>query len=371
VNLYWYAPFNNAHERGIAAALGEAGEDITVQTLASRRGVPTTRGDDPVRLIADLRDTPGDDGGRRTWLRRTSTTVERVRRRHRAVRQERFDILHIHTYNPFADPVALRLLPRHSRVILSIHNVRPHDRKVPIDALERRLLRSGYVVPELLIVAHPQLREQLVRECGIDPGRIAIVPLAIPTVDPPPPPPGDRASYLFFGTLRRNKGIDVTIEAMRRVADPSIRLHFAGRGDADLERSVWLAAAADPRITAEIGYIEPSRQAELLRGSSTLLLPYTELAAQSGVLQDACAYRRPVIATKVGALGAQVSESDIGIVVEPNDPDQLAAAMVALAADDDRWLRHHHAADRLARERSIPAIAEMFRLLYQRELPDR
>jgi glycogen(starch) synthase len=364
VKIYWYAPFNNADEREVAVALGDSGDDVTLQTLATRRGVPAAPGIHPMRVVADLPDTPGDDGGDRTWRRRTGTTIARVRRRHHLLRSEEFDIVHVHTYNPFVDPIALRMLRQRNRLVLSIHNVLPHDRKLPNDTLERWLLRSGYGVPRRLVVAHSDLGEQLVDRFGVDASSISVIPLPIRSVDSPPPPAADRSAYLLFGTLRRNKGIEVALEAMGHIRDPDIRLHIAGQGDAALEQAVTLAAAADHRITAEIGYVTPERQDELLRRSATLLLPYTDLAAQSGVLRDACAYRRPVIATDVGALGAEVAAAGVGAVVAPRDAEQLADAMVALAGDEERWLQYHRAADQLARARSIPAIASMLQELY-------
>jgi glycosyltransferase involved in cell wall biosynthesis len=365
VRIYWYAPFNNADEREVATALADADDDVTFQTLAARRGTPTVPGDDRLRLVADLPDTPGDDGGPRTRRRRTRVTIDRVRRRHRALRGTRFDVVHLHTYNPFVDPVALRLMPKGAKSVLSIHNVLPHDRKLPSEALERRVLRAGYVVPDRLIVAHAFLVEQLVEDFRIDPDRISVVPLPIREIDPLPDPPPDLTSYLLFGTLRRNKGIEVALEAMRLLSDPDVRLHVAGQGDAEIELLVQRAARTDPRITAEIGYVPPDRQTELFATSSTLLLPYTGLAAQSGVLRDACAFRRPVIASDLGALGAQVRDADLGPLVTPCDAAQLADAMTALSRDQQRWQDHRKAIEGVARSRSIPAIAALLRSVYR------
>ena len=55
-----------------------------------------------------------------------------------------------------------------------------------------------------------------------------------------------------------------------------------------------------------------------------VVLPYTFFASQSGVLHQALAHRRPVVATDVGALGECVRRWGIGTVVPPDDEEALA-----------------------------------------------
>ena len=62
----------------------------------------------------------------------------------------------------------------------------------------------------------------------------------------------------------------------------------------------------------------------LFERSRLVILPYTYFASQSGVLHQALAFGRPVVATDVGALGECVRQWGIGPVVPPNDERALA-----------------------------------------------
>ncbi len=168
---------------------------------------------------------------------------------------------------------------------------------------------------------------------------------------------------------RVNNGLSALLATIDRLADePDLRFHFAGRGDAHLERLVAEAAAVDGRITAEIGWVDPARKAALYRRAALVVLPYSQFASQSGVLHDAYAYRVPVVATDVAALGDTVREDGTGWVVPPDDPEALAAAISAALADGAAWSSARSATDCVARERSQANIGLALRSLYVRVL---
>jgi len=363
MQIYWYAPFNNASELELARCVGRTGDELCFQSLETRRGVRLAVEDADLQVIRDLPDTAGDNGTPRTRRRRAQIALQRVTRRHRLVQRGDFDIVHLHTYNPYLDPIALRRLPDPGRLVVSVHNVRPHDRALP-KAAERALLRAGYRVPRLLIVAHQHLQEQLVADFGIDPSRISVIPLPIAPCDDQPPPRPTARRFLLFGTLRMNKGIQVALDAIRALPRDDVELHLAGRGHPHLEAVVEEAARADRRITAEIGYVPPDRQDELFRSADVILLPYTEFSAQSGVLRDAYAYRRPVIASDVGALGREVRELGTGLVVAPGSVTDLVEAMDRLVIDEDIYRRLTQATAAIIDTRSFQRVATAIRDLY-------
>jgi len=66
---------------------------------------------------------------------------------------------------------------------------------------------------------------------------------------------------LFFGTMRRNKGVQQLIDAIGLI-DGDLRFHFAGRGADDVEDAVRSLTRADPRVTAEL----PRLEAEVAAG---------------------------------------------------------------------------------------------------------
>lgn len=74
------------------------------------------------------------------------------------------------------------------------------------------------------------------------------------------------------------------------------------------------------------------------------MLPYTE-ASQSGVLNLAAAFGKPVIVTDVGELRGTVQLNGLGMVIPPGDAKELAAAIRTLAEDGE--LRNNFGANAL------------------------
>jgi glycosyltransferase involved in cell wall biosynthesis len=180
---------------------------------------------------------------------------------------------------------------------------------------------------------------------------------------------GTVTTFLFFGTFRQNKGIErylTAIDALRD--DASLRFVFAGRGDDDLEQLVADCERRDHRVSAEIGYISAVRRAELYSSSDVVVMPYTDLPAQSGVLRDAYASGRPVIATDVGALGPAIKADGTGWVVDLDSPDSLEHTLRSVAVQPAE--RHNRAtnAQRIASTRTPSHIAEQIVGVYQKAL---
>jgi len=374
--IYWYAPFDNAGELSLAtatAALIEQGS-LTVQSCWSRFGVPlSTEAPGSFDLVRDLPEPAGEGGGRRGFLDRGRVARERATLRKRLLQSRRFDLIHLHTYNPFTDWYAIPAIAKQTPfVVQSVHNVRPHERILPAP-LETMLLRRGYQACTRLLVAHEHLRDQLVREFDVARERVRVVPLPVlrDAFAPPehlrtdPVDRGDRLSLLFFGTLRPNKGIDVLLQAIERTKGKlDVRFVFAGRGDPALEELIRRSAATDERIHAEIGFVSNERRSVLWHEADVVVMPYVEFNAQSGVLQDAYATSTPVIVSDVGALGAAVKADHTGWVVKPGDVADLVRVLThvvgAEAERDAAGAKAHEIADAQAPS----AIAELYAELY-------
>ena len=58
-----------------------------------------------------------------------------------------------------------------------------------------------------------------------------------------------------------------------------------------------------------------------------VVLPY-ESATQSGIVQIACGFEKPVIVTNVGGLPDVVEDGKTGYVVEPKNPKALSEKIV-------------------------------------------
>jgi glycosyltransferase involved in cell wall biosynthesis len=137
---------------------------------------------------------------------------------------------------------------------------------------------------------------------------------------------------LLFGRIFAYKGLEylVRAEAMLKDLLPNLRVTAAGRGD-----DPWVFRP----LMGEVGcydirnrFIEDAEVAQLFLDADIVVLPYTE-ASQSGVLNLAAAFGKPVVVTDVGELRATVEANGLGLVVPPADAEQLAKAIHMLAQD--------------------------------------
>jgi glycosyltransferase involved in cell wall biosynthesis len=142
--------------------------------------------------------------------------------------------------------------------------------------------------------------------------------------------PDGTVNVLLFGRIFAYKGLEhlIRAEAMLKDTLPNLRITVAGRGD-----DPWvlqpLMGAAD-RYDIRNRFIEDAEVAQLFLDADIIVLPYTE-ASQSGVLNLAAAFGKPVIVTDVGELRATVQPNGLGLVVPPSDAEQLARAIRILA----------------------------------------
>jgi glycosyltransferase involved in cell wall biosynthesis len=153
------------------------------------------------------------------------------------------------------------------------------------------------------------------------------------TLRPGPPASLDermaRRQLLFIGAPRPNKGLPLLLEALRLL--PGFSLTIGGLYGCDIrygEHIKKLIASAQRdgcRIIVRSGFVRDEELDLLLRTHSAVMLPYrTDFHAQSGILSQAIAYRVPVVATDVGAVGETVLRFGLGCVVPPGMPAALA-----------------------------------------------
>lgn len=81
------------------------------------------------------------------------------------------------------------------------------------------------------------------------------------------------------------------------------------------------------KVTLVNQYIPNENVSSYFRAANLLVLPYRS-ATQSGVIQMAHFFGLPVVSTTVGGLPEVIQEGETGFLVEPENPEQLADAVV-------------------------------------------
>jgi glycosyltransferase involved in cell wall biosynthesis len=167
-------------------------------------------------------------------------------------------------------------------------------------------------------------------ELGADPGRTVIAPIVAARTGPPVGakdhrhPEGFR--YLFVGRLIERKGIDVLLDAFRRVDGGELWIV----GDGPLRSLAEAAAASDPRILV-CGHLEGRELADIYARASVLVLP-SLYEVWGLVVDEALAHGVPAIATEeVGSAADLLDVGVNGLIVPPGSSERLAEAMRAVA----------------------------------------
>lgn len=136
---------------------------------------------------------------------------------------------------------------------------------------------------------------------------------------------------LFFGYVRKYKGLDLLIEAMPKILefDKSIRLLVVGEfyDDPSTYQKLIDKFGLNDYIKIQNEFI-PNEEISLYSKISDLfILPYKS-ATQSAILTVAYSAGKPVVATRVGGLEEFVDDEKTGIIVEPNSPEAIANGVV-------------------------------------------
>lgn len=132
---------------------------------------------------------------------------------------------------------------------------------------------------------------------------------------------------LFFGFVRGYKGLKHLIRAMQRIVNnvEQVKLLIVGDFAGDKEEYLKLIEEYGVKDYIEIhdGYIPDQEVEKFFAASDVVVLPY-ESATQSGIVQIAYGFEKPVIATKVGGLPEVVLDGKTGYIVPPKDSEKLA-----------------------------------------------
>ena len=148
---------------------------------------------------------------------------------------------------------------------------------------------------------------------------------------------GDLPVILFFGFVRRYKGLHVLLESMPAVRDalPDVHLLVAGEfyDDEDPYQKKVELLDLQNQVKLVNQYIPKDEVADYFAAADVVVQPYLS-ATQSGVAQVAYQFEVPIITTDVGGLAETVPHEEAGLIVPPDDAAALANAIVRFFVDD-------------------------------------
>jgi glycosyltransferase involved in cell wall biosynthesis len=353
--------YSPAYDHHLASALGRRGHEVELLTSPFAHGEPPAPDGYRRRELflplsgRLLRHAPRS---RLRFLVKGGEYVPSVLRLIRAVNALRPDVVHVQwVARPRFDLRWLARLGRNRPLLLTIHNVLPHEGEA--DAEQRRRLYTAFD----RVVVHTQKGVEQLERFGVPPDNVVRIPHG--TFDAPPAssiqPPAGR-TLLFFGLIRRYKGLEVLVRALPEIREA--RLVVAGDPIDPVEPVQRLArelGVAD-RIDWRLGYLPAVEVEHLMREATLTVFPYRGGESASGALATAFGHGRPAVVTDV--LGEAVTEYGAGVVVPPEDPSALAAAVNHLLDDPEARQEAFRGTERARRALSWDAIAEAHERVY-------
>ncbi len=135
---------------------------------------------------------------------------------------------------------------------------------------------------------------------------------------------------LFFGFIRDYKGLDILLEAISLLKDKlDIKLLVAGEFYSNKEKYLSLIEILDlnENLLMFTDFIPTSEVKYYFSAADCVILPYRD-ATQSGIVQIAMNFRKPVIATNVGGLSEVIKDGETGYIVNKENPAMLAESIL-------------------------------------------
>jgi glycosyltransferase involved in cell wall biosynthesis len=256
---------------------------------------------------------------------RTDVSATLVLRLARLLASGRYDVAHAHLVHADWYLAAASLINGDVPLVSSKHNPDPFRRLAAFRLVERATLRRYSAV----VAISESLRRFTEASTGV---QAFTVHYGLPTPTGPAPVRDSRRKtirLLAVGRLEKQKGFDVAIDAMASVRRdaPTARLSIAGKGRERRRLSKRIAAHGLADAVSLLGNREDVD--ELMLDADILVHP----ARWEGfglVLLEAMRVGLPIVGTQVSAIPEVVDNGVTGILISPDDPDELAAAIAEL-----------------------------------------
>jgi len=249
------------------------------------------------------------------------------RRVNALIESEKPDLVVVRYWIPFMAPCLASIAKsarKHAKVIAIADNIIPHEKRIGDQILTRYFVKhvdafiamSNSVVKDLKdftnrpssFLPHPIYdvygskvpKVEALRKLGLDPNDKHI---------------------LFFGFIRKYKGLDLLLEALGEdeLKKIGVKLLIAGEfyDDRKYYDDLIVKYGIEDLVIMRTGFIPEEEVRNYFCAADMVTQPYRS-ATQSGITQIAYNFERPMLVTNTGGLPEIVPDGKVGFVVEPD-----------------------------------------------------
>lgn len=264
----------------------------------------------------------------------------------KAINKIKPDLLIIQWWHPFfafSYYILCKFLNNKIKILFVCHNVFPHESFPLVKQLTKKVLKQGdmYIVqskidernlkklfesPHYVRTVHPTYNAFKKQNLTKSDARKLL------NIEE------DENILLFFGFVRKYKGLKYILEAMPEIHKSIKKCKLLIVGDFwEEDKKEYLHQIDLYNINNQVeiydGYIPDDEVEKYFAASDLVVLPY-ESATQSGIVQIAYGFNIPVIATRVGGLPEVITDNKTGYLIEPKDTEELAKKIITFFTED-------------------------------------
>lgn len=260
------------------------------------------------------------------------------------LKKEKPDLIIVRFWIPFMGPALGTILRRvrknmvrqahHTNIICIADNIIPHEKRFGDKSFTKYFLKSC----DAFITMSEKVMNDLRLFQKTKPAKLVSHPLydnfgaIISKADARKHLglPENEKIILFFGFIRKYKGLDLLFEAMagERMKQSGIKLLVAGEfyeDEKQYHEQIKKLGIKD-QLILKTDFIPDSEVKYFLCAADAVIQPYRN-ATQSGVTPLAYHFEKPMLVTNVGGLPSLVPDGKAGLVVEPN-PAAIADGII-------------------------------------------
>lgn len=261
------------------------------------------------------------------------------------LKKEKPDIIVVRFWLPFMGPALGTILRRvkknkHTKIICIADNIIPHEKRIGDRSFTKYFLKSC----DAFITMSEKVMDDLRKFQKTKPAKLVSHPLYDnfgeiifkESARKHLGLPENENIILFFGFIRKYKGLDLLLEAMSALKNlkpetlnpeksgHAIKLLIAGEfyEDEKTYKEQIEKLGIKDLLILKTDFIPDSEVKYYLCAADAVIQPYRS-ATQSGVTPLAYHFEKPMIVTNVGGLPSLVPDGKVGLVVEPN-PSAIA-----------------------------------------------
>ena len=231
---------------------------------------------------------------------------------------------------------------RGSRLVLTVHDLLPHDTGERHKAVFLRLYRRM----DALICHSEHIKGRLGAEFGVQGEKITVIPHGPFFYDEPPlnlqearTQLGIAAGHpivLWQGILFPYKGLDVLLQAWQRVEAENSTAHLLvlGTGAPDLLEAVreQVRSLGLQRVTLDLRFLSTEELTAAYRAADIVTYPYRAITT-SGALATGLALGKAIVASDLPVFRESLTDGENALLVPAGNPADLAFALLRLLGD--------------------------------------